>query len=58
MNIDIIQPSNVVELFEAQVNKCPNKIAVIACDTTLTYLELNEQSNQIAVIQQQLKDYI
>lgn len=48
MNIDIIQPSNVVELFEVQVNKCPNKTAVIACDTTLTYLELNEQSNKIA----------
>ena len=48
MNMDKRQPSNVVELFEAQVDKYPDKTAVIACDTTLTYLELNEQANIIA----------
>ena len=36
------------ELFEEQVAKTPDKIAVIACDKTLTYAELNEQANRIA----------
>lgn len=35
-------------LFEEQVMKTPNKMAVIACDKCLTYSELNEQSNRIA----------
>ncbi len=48
MNMDKIQPSNVVELFEAQVDMHPNKTAVIACDVTLNYLELNQQANKIA----------
>ena len=48
MNMDKIQPSNVVALFEAQVDMHPDKTAVIACDTTLTYRELNELANKIA----------
>lgn len=36
------------QLFEEQVVKTPDKIAVIACDKTLTYDELNRQSNRIA----------
>lgn len=35
-------------LFEEQVAKTPDKVAVIACDKTLTYAELNEQANRIA----------
>ena len=48
MNIDKMQPSNVVELFESRVNMHPDKTAVIACDRTLTYSELNEDANKIA----------
>ncbi len=36
------------QLFEEQVAKNPDKIAVIACDKTLTYKELNEEANRIA----------
>lgn len=36
------------QLFEEQVEKTPDKIAVIASDKTLTYVELNEQANCIA----------
>ncbi len=35
-------------LFEEQVERMPDKTAVIACDKTLTYTELNEQANRIA----------
>lgn len=35
------------QLFEEQVAKTPDKIAVIACDNTLTYAELNAQANRI-----------
>ncbi len=36
------------QLFEEQVLKTPDKTAVIACDKTLTYDELNKLSNRIA----------
>ena len=36
------------QLFEEQVAKTPDKVAVIACDKTLTYAELNAQANKIA----------
>ena len=36
------------QLFEEQVLKSPDKTAVIACDKTLTYNELNKLSNRIA----------
>lgn len=36
-------------LFEEHAAKTPDKTAVIACDRTLTYQELNELANQIAM---------
>ena len=36
------------QLFEEQVEKTPDKVAVVACDKTLTYKELNEEANRIA----------
>ena len=36
------------QLFEEQVLKTPDRTAVIACDKTLTYDELNKLSNRIA----------
>ena len=36
------------QLFEEQVLKTPDKTAVISCDRTLTYDELNKLSNKIA----------
>lgn len=36
------------QLFEEQVEKNPDKVAVVACDKTLTYKELNEEANRIA----------
>ena len=35
-------------LFEEQVERTPDKTAIIACDKTLTYRELNEEANKIA----------
>lgn len=35
-------------VFEKQAKKTPNQAAVIACDRTLTYRELNEQANRVA----------
>ncbi len=36
------------ELFEEQVEKTPDKVAVVATDKKLTYRELNEEANRIA----------
>jgi len=36
------------QLFEEQVAKTPDKVALIACDKTLTYAELNNNANRIA----------
>ncbi|MBA9085510.1 amino acid adenylation domain-containing protein/non-ribosomal peptide synthase protein (TIGR01720 family) [Fontibacillus solani] len=36
------------ELFEAQVQRAPEQIAVVLEDTRLTYRELNEQANRLA----------
>ncbi|MDQ8014080.1 MAG: amino acid adenylation domain-containing protein [Flavobacterium nitrogenifigens] len=38
----------IVDLFEEQVRKTPNNIAVVFEETKLTYQELNEKSNQLA----------
>lgn len=46
--VDYPRDKCVHQLFEDQVQKIPNQTAVIACDKTLTYAELNEESNRIA----------
>lgn len=46
--VDYPKEKCVHQLFEEQVAKTPNKIAVIACDKTITYAELNKQANRIA----------
>lgn len=35
-------------LFEEQVERTPDKTAIVACDKTLTYREVNEEANRIA----------
>ncbi|KAF2339744.1 non-ribosomal peptide synthetase, partial [Flavobacterium nitrogenifigens] len=49
-NTKVDYPVNktVIDLFEEQVEKTPNNVAVIFEGTQLTYQELNEQSNQLA----------
>lgn len=44
-------------LFEEQAARTPDKTAVIACDRTLTYCELNEQANRLAhgLVEQSVK---
>jgi amino acid adenylation domain-containing protein len=42
------------QLFEQQVHKTPNNIAVVHEQTKLTYQELNEKANQLAVMLRQL----
>ncbi len=46
--VDYPRDKCVHELFEEQVTKTPDKVAVVACDKTLTYSELNEEANRIA----------
>ncbi len=42
------QDQTVIDLFEKQVRKTPDNIAVVFEDTQLTYRELNEKANQLA----------
>uniref|UniRef100_UPI0032163CAE amino acid adenylation domain-containing protein n=1 Tax=Clostridium sp. TaxID=1506 RepID=UPI0032163CAE len=46
--IDYPKDKTIQELFEEQVEKTPNNIAVVFEDKRLTYRELNEKSNGIA----------
>ena len=46
--VDYPRDKCVHELFEEQVEKTSDKVAVVACDETLTYNELNEEANRIA----------
>ena len=46
--VDYPRDKCVHQLFEEQVARTPDKVAVIACDKTITYAELNEQANRIA----------
>ena len=46
--VDYPRDKCVHQLFEEQAEKAPDKIAVVACDKTLTYKELNEEANRIA----------
>ncbi|NOQ25643.1 MAG: amino acid adenylation domain-containing protein, partial [Bacteroidales bacterium] len=45
---DYPKDKTIHELFEEQVEQCPDKIALKCKNKTLTYKELNEESNQIA----------
>ncbi|MDM9379456.1 amino acid adenylation domain-containing protein [Chlorogloeopsis sp. ULAP01] len=42
------------QLFEKQVSQTPNRIAVVYKKTQLTYQELNEKANQLALLLRQL----
>ncbi len=44
----IYQKNCVHEQFEFRTNKNPNSIAIVACDRSLTYQELNSEANRIA----------
>ncbi|OXA98973.1 non-ribosomal peptide synthetase [Flavobacterium pectinovorum] len=46
-NIDYPRDKTIVDLFEQQVEKTANNIAVVFEDIKLTYKELNEKSNQL-----------
>lgn len=46
--LDYSQDKTIIDLFENQVNKTPNDIALIFEDTSLTYKELNEKANFVA----------
>lgn len=46
--VDYPRDKCVHTLFEEQAERTPAKTAVIACDKTFTYRELNEQANRIA----------
>ena len=46
--VDYPKDKCVHQLFEEQVERTPDKVAVVACDKTLTYRELNGQANRIA----------
>lgn len=46
--VDYPKDKTIVDLFEEQVNKTPDNIAVVFEDQKLTYRELNEKANQLA----------
>lgn len=46
--LDYPKDKTIVDLFEEQVQKTPNNIAVICQERAITYKELNEQANQLA----------
>lgn len=46
--VDYPKDKTIVDLFEEQVEKNPNNIAVVFEDQKLTYKELNEKANQLA----------
>ena len=46
--VDYPKDKTIVDLFEEQVEKTPNNIAVVFEDQKLTYRELNEKANQLA----------
>ena len=47
-NMDYDKNTTIAKLFENQVIKTPNKIAITFENTSLTYNELNEKANQLA----------
>lgn len=46
--LDYPKDKTIIDLFEEQVEKIPDNIAVICQERTITYKELNEQANQLA----------
>lgn len=52
-HLDNLQDKCIHKLFEAQVQKTPNKIAVVFEDQQLTYAEFNSKANQLAHYLQQ-----
>lgn len=46
--VDYTKYKTIIDLFEEQVEKTPNNIAVVFENKMLTYKELNEKSNQLA----------
>ncbi|MUG96547.1 amino acid adenylation domain-containing protein [Scytonema sp. UIC 10036] len=54
-DIDYPQDQTLVTLFEQQVAKTPDKIAVVFEDRSLSYQELNQKANQLAHYLLQLK---
>lgn len=46
--MDYPSDKTIAQLFEAQVEKTPNNVAVVFEDKTLTYRELNEKANGLA----------
>lgn len=47
-HIDYEKEKTIIDLFEEQVNKTPNNIAITCNDQNLTYAELNMRANQLA----------
>ncbi|MBV9388117.1 MAG: amino acid adenylation domain-containing protein [Chroococcidiopsidaceae cyanobacterium CP_BM_ER_R8_30] len=48
VRIDFSQPTCIHQIFEAQVERTPNAVAVVFEDTKLTYRQLNQRANQLA----------
>jgi amino acid adenylation domain-containing protein len=46
--VDYPKDKTIIDLFEEQVQKTPNNVAVVFEGKELTYTELNEQANQLA----------
>lgn len=44
----ILQDKTIIDLFEEQVERTPNQIAVIVGERSITYKELNKKANQLA----------
>ncbi|NOQ25380.1 MAG: amino acid adenylation domain-containing protein [Bacteroidales bacterium] len=59
-NTDAVYPKDktIYELFEEQVDKSPDNVALILQEKEMTYKELNEKSNQIArlIVKQGVKE--
>ncbi|MEW7293174.1 amino acid adenylation domain-containing protein, partial [Aquimarina sp. 2304DJ70-9] len=47
-DVEFTKCNSVLELFESQVSKTPDALAIVNKDTTLTYQELNDQVDQMS----------
>ena len=50
VKVDYPEDKTIHELFEEQVNRTPEKIALVFNDEQLTYRELNENANRLALV--------